>query len=60
MKYKAKNTYQELGNEENFHSLNSDSTHFQLLDGKIIEWKGNIPKKLQSHLIEVKSSKGDK
>ena len=60
MKYKAKATYMELDDTENFNALLSCSTHLKLKAGLEIEWKGNIPKELKEHLIEVKNKKGDK
>ncbi len=55
MKYKAKDTYKSLGDDKNFHSLGSASTHLKLLDGKVIEWDKTLPKKLKETLTEVKT-----
>ena len=60
MKYKAKKSYTELDDTENFKSLLSCSTHLKLKAGLEIEWKGNIPKDLKEHLTEIKDKKGDK
>ena len=60
MKYKAKATYIDLDDTENFKSLKSCSTHLKLKAGNVIEWKGNIPKDLKEHLTEIKDKKGDK
>ena len=60
MKYKAKSTYSELDDTENFKSLASCSTHLKLKAGLEVEYKGNIPKELKEHLIEVKNKKGAK
>ena len=59
MKLKAKKTYKELDDSINFNSLLSASTHLRLLADEVVEWKGDIPKKLMEHLSEVKQ-KGDK
>ena len=60
MKYKAKASYKELDDSENFSSLQSASTHLLLIAGLKVEWKGNIPKDLKEHLIEIKNTKGGK
>jgi len=60
MKYKAKKSYTELDDTENFKSLKSCSTHLKLKAGIEIEWKGDIPKDLKEHLTEIKDKKGDK
>ena len=60
MKYKAKATYKDLEDSQNFKSLLSCSTHLKLKAGLEIEWKGNIPKDLKEHLTEIKDKKGDK
>ena len=60
MKYKAKATYKDLEDSQNFKSLLSCSTHLKLKAGKEIEWKGTIPKELKDHLTEIKDKKGDK
>jgi|10_taG_2_1085330.scaffolds.fasta_scaffold08439_3 hypothetical protein len=57
---KAKATYNELGDGDNFNSLLSASTHLKLLAGEQVEWKSPIPKKLMEHLTEVKKSEGSK
>ena len=60
MKYKAKDSYLELDDTANFNALASCSTHLKLKAGLEIEYKGNIPKELKEHLIEVKNKKGAK
>ena len=60
MKYKAKATYKDLEDSQNFKSLLSCSTHLKLKAGMEIEWKGTIPKDLKEHLTEIKDKKGDK
>jgi len=60
MKYKAKATYKDLEDSQNFKSLLSCSTHLKLKAGEVIEWKGTIPKELKDHLTEIKDKKGDK
>ena len=60
MKYKAKKSYTDLDDTENFKSLKSCSTHLKLKAGIEIEWKGDIPKDLKEHLTEIKDKKGDK
>ena len=55
MKYKAKNTYANLKDSENFLSLNSTSTNLILLAGETVEYKGSIPKKIKECLTEAKS-----
>ena len=60
MKYKAKKSYTDLGDTENFKSLKSCSTHLKLKAGIAIEWNGDIPKDLKEHLTEIKDKKGDK
>ena len=60
MKIKAKASYSELDDTENFNSLLSASTHLILLAGETAEWKG-IPKDLKEHLTEIKNTnKGGK
>jgi len=60
MKYKAKDTYGDLDNTENFNALLSCSTHLKLKAGLEVEYKGSIPKGLKEHLTEIKNKKGDK
>ena len=60
MKYKAKDTYKSLGDDKNFHSLGSASTHLKLLAGLTVEWNGDISNNLKKHLTELKSKKGEK
>ena len=60
MKIKAKASYSELDDTENFNSLLSASTHLILLAGETAEWNGKIPKNLKEHLIEIKNTKGGK
>jgi len=60
MKYKAKDSYVNLEDTENFNALLSCSTHLKLKAGLEVEYKGNIPKELKEHLIEVKNKKGAK
>ena len=60
MKYKAKKSYTDLDDTENFKSLKSCSTHLKLKAGIEIEWKGDIPKDLKEHLTEIKDKKGEK
>tara|TARA_Y100001951_G_scaffold65782_1_gene52840 strand:- start:125 stop:307 length:183 start_codon:yes stop_codon:yes gene_type:complete len=60
MKYKAKATYKDLEDSQNFKSLLSCSTHLKLKAGEVIEWKHDIPEGLQEHLIKIKDKKGDK
>ena len=57
---KAKATYKDLDDSDNFNSLLSASTHLKLLAGEQVEWKSSIPKKVMEHLTEVKKTKGDK
>ena len=60
-KYKAKASYKELNDSNNFNSLLSASSHLKLIADDEIEWKGKIPKKLAEHLTEIKAtSKGGK
>ena len=54
MKIKAKSSYVDLDNTENFISLLSASTHLKLIAGDTVEWKGELPKGLKEHLTEVK------
>ena len=60
MKIKAKASYKELDDTNNFKSLKSCSAHLRLKAGLEIEWKDKIPKELMEHLTEVKEKKGDK
>ena len=54
MKYKAKDSYANLTDSENFISLHSASTHLILLAGEEAEWKGSIPEKIKDCLTEIK------
>lgn len=54
MKYKAKDTYKQLPNEENFIALGSASTHLLLMADMEVEFNYKISSKLIKHLIEVK------
>lgn len=58
MKYKAKKSYYELPNSENYVSFGSASTHLRLIDGLWVEC--NPPSELMEHLQEQKSSKKNK
>tara|TARA_R100000501_G_C2566441_1_gene75028 strand:- start:242 stop:433 length:192 start_codon:yes stop_codon:yes gene_type:complete len=63
MKVKAKASYSELSNEDNFLALGSASTHLKLVAGETVEIaKSMIPlsKELNECLSEIKSKKGDK
>ena len=54
MKYKAKNSYKDLKDSENFISLHSTSTHLILLAGEEAEYKGSVPEKIKDCLTEIK------
>ena len=54
-KYKAKKSYSELENSDNFLSLGSASKHIWLLEGSEIDCNFDVPEKLKKHLEEVKS-----
>ena len=54
MKYKAKETYKQLPDEENFISLLSASTHLKLMADLEVEFNNEVPSKLIKHLTEVK------
>ena len=54
---KAKASYMELDDTQNFKSLKSCSTHLKLKAGLEIEWKNEIPKDLKEHLTEIKNTK---
>ena len=60
MKIKAKKTYKDLDNTENFISLGSTSTHLKLLAGLEVDWNKDLPKDLKDHLTTKNSKKGDK
>ena len=61
MKVKAKATYKNLTNAENYISLGSESKHIWLMAGLEVEIKGEIPKTLKEHLTEIKNTnKGGK
>lgn len=57
MKYKAKETYKNLTEKDNFISLSSASTHLLLMADVEVEFNHKIPSKLKKHLIEVKGNK---
>ena len=63
MKVKAKASYRELSNEDNFLALGSASTHLKLIAGESVE-VGDVllpfSKELGECLTEIKSKKGDK
>ena len=59
-KYKAKASYKNLSNDENYNAFNSASKHIWLMDGLEVEIK-TVPDKLKEHLTEIKNtSKGGK
>mgnify|MGYP003149634331 CR=1 FL=1 len=63
MKYKAKVSYGELPNENNFLALGSASTHLKLMAGEIVEISNDLlplDKNIKECLTEIKSNKGDK
>ena len=63
MKVKAKSSYGELSNEDNFLALGGASTHLKLIAGESVEIsKALLPlaKGLAECLTEIKSKKGDK
>ena len=57
MKIKAKSSYSDLDDTQNFKSLKSCSTHTRLKAGLEVEWNGSIPKELKEHLTEIKNTK---
>ena len=59
MKYKAKSSYKDLSDSENFLSLGMASKHIWLIEGMEITTNTALPKELKKHLDEVKE-KGDK
>ena len=60
-KYKAKASYKDLDDTQNFNSLLSASTHLKLKAGLEVEWNKPISKDLKEHLIEIKNNtKGGK
>ena len=60
-KYKAKATYKDLDDTQNFKSLLSCSTHLKLKAGLEVEWKQELPEDLKKHLTEIKNTnKGGK
>ena len=60
MKIKAKASYRELDDTENYISLGSTSKHLWLLAGLEVVVK-DIPKNLKEHLTEIKNTdKGGK
>ena len=61
MKLKAKASYLELDDTQNFKSLLSCSSHLKLKAGIAIEWNNDIPEDLKKHLTEIKNTnKGGK
>lgn len=52
-KYKAKESYLKLTNEENFIAYQSASTHLKLINGLKVEIK-SVPKKIEKHLNKLK------
>ena len=56
-KYKAKASYKDLDDTQNFKSLMSCSTHLKLKAGLTVEWNNDIPKDLKEHLTEIKNTK---
>jgi len=58
MKYKAKKSYYELPNSENFVAFGSASTHLRLVGGLWVEC--NPPSELMEYLQEQKSQKKSK
>ena len=60
-KYKAKGSYSELDDTQNFKALKSCSTHLKLKAGLEVEWKQELPEDLKKHLTEIKNTdKGGK
>ena len=60
-KYKAKATYKDLDDTQNFKALKSCSTHLKLKAGLEVEWKQELPEDLKKHLTEIKNTdKGGK
>tara|TARA_R100001594_G_C3964346_1_gene246161 strand:+ start:81 stop:275 length:195 start_codon:yes stop_codon:yes gene_type:complete len=55
-KYKAKASYKDLDDTQNFNSLLSASTHLKLKAGLEVEWNKPIPKDLKEHLTEIKKN----
>ena len=55
-KYKAKASYKNLSNDENYNAFNSASKHIWLMDGLEVEIK-TVPDKLKEHLTEIKNTK---
>ena len=63
MLYKAKSSYSELADEDNFLAVGSASTHLKLMAGKSVEVSKlllPLSKELSECLTEIKSKKGDK
>lgn len=63
MKVKAKASYGELSNEDNFLALGSASTHLKLVAGESVEIGSALlplADDLKECLTEIKSKKGDK
>ena len=56
-KYKAKASYKDLDDTQNFKSLLSCSTHLKLKAGLEVEWKQELPEDLKKHLTEIKNTK---
>ena len=60
-KYKAKSSYKDLDDTQNFKSLKSCSTHLRLKAGLVVERKNDISEDLKKHLTEIKNTnKGGK
>ena len=63
-KYKAKKSYDELSDSENFLSLGMASKHIYLQDGLEITYNGELSEELEKHLTKVGEKKapdkGDK
>ena len=60
--YKAKKSYLELKETENFDGLGSPSKHGMLVAGHALDLE-DVPEKIKPHLQEIKSTskkKGDK
>tara|TARA_Y100000310_G_C20518602_1_gene732487 strand:- start:102 stop:281 length:180 start_codon:yes stop_codon:yes gene_type:complete len=54
MKYKAKETYKQLSDEENFMSLGMASKHTWLIEGSVIEFNGDLSDKIKGCLTIIK------
>lgn len=53
MRVKAKKSYKDLKDSENYHAFGSPSKHFKLLDGQEVEIN-EIPDGLKKHLRDIK------